>query len=243
MKNYEAGTPSYFATRESHLVWYWITRHSSVFPTSAPVQLIYALETSLKTIMEGKVSLEERFQMHRDASQKFKKEMQGLGFKTVSVHPFSLEDCSRLDAGIFVSRDFSKRHDSRILPGRIQSAGYSTQIACVRISSLILTLHHAHSGRTDIARISSLRLVCTRTSRTSTSEWDTWVSPLLTRNVETSTRSSRASRRLSQRPDTRVLEMRSARLTLRVGKRASAWSQSCKAHRESYYSMCEWRHL
>ena len=35
--------------------------------------------------MEGKVSLEERFQMHRDASRKFKKEMEGLGFKTVSA--------------------------------------------------------------------------------------------------------------------------------------------------------------
>lgn len=34
--------------------------------------------------MEGKVSLEERFQMHRDASEKFKKEMEGLGLKTVS---------------------------------------------------------------------------------------------------------------------------------------------------------------
>ncbi|KAJ9112227.1 hypothetical protein QFC22_006311 [Naganishia vaughanmartiniae] len=67
MKNYEAGTPSYFAT--------------------PPVQLIYALETSLKTIMEGKVSLEDRFKMHREASQKFKKEMQDMGFKTVSLSP------------------------------------------------------------------------------------------------------------------------------------------------------------
>ncbi|KAJ9108213.1 hypothetical protein QFC19_002460 [Naganishia cerealis] len=74
MKNYEAGTPSYFATRK---------------PTSleAPVQLIYALETSLKTIMEGKVSLEDRFKMHREASQRFKKEMQSMGFKTVSLSP------------------------------------------------------------------------------------------------------------------------------------------------------------
>ena len=40
----------------------------------------------MKTIMEGRVSLEERFQMHRDASRKFKKEMEGLGPKTVSVN-------------------------------------------------------------------------------------------------------------------------------------------------------------
>lgn len=56
----------------------------------APVQLIYALETSLKTIIEGKVSLEDRFKMHREASQKFKKEMQGMGFKTVSRHYYLL---------------------------------------------------------------------------------------------------------------------------------------------------------
>lgn len=65
MKNYEAGTPSYFAT--------------------PPVQLIYALETSLKTIMEGKVSLEERFKMHRETSVKFKTAMKDMGFKLLPL--------------------------------------------------------------------------------------------------------------------------------------------------------------
>lgn len=54
------------------------------FPPAAPVQLIYALETSLKTIMEGKVSLEERFKMHRETSVKFKTAMKDMGFKLVS---------------------------------------------------------------------------------------------------------------------------------------------------------------
>lgn len=83
MKNYEAGTPSYFATRTSLI--YGAIPTTLILHPSAPVQLVYALETSLKTIIEGKVSLEERLQMHRDASKKFKKEMEGLGLKTVSV--------------------------------------------------------------------------------------------------------------------------------------------------------------
>lgn len=92
MKNYEAGTPSYFATRELHLIRCWIITRLCICLT-APVQLIYALETSLKTIIEGKVSLEQRFQMHREASQKFKKEMQSLGFKTVGASSFPLRHC------------------------------------------------------------------------------------------------------------------------------------------------------
>ena len=54
------------------------------FLPAAPVQLIYALETSLKTIMEGKVSLEERFKMHRETSVKFKTAMKDMGFKLVN---------------------------------------------------------------------------------------------------------------------------------------------------------------
>jgi alanine-glyoxylate transaminase/serine-glyoxylate transaminase/serine-pyruvate transaminase len=58
--------------------------HLDRFLPAAPVQLIYALETSLKTIMEGKVSLEERFKMHRETSVKFKTAMKDMGFKLVS---------------------------------------------------------------------------------------------------------------------------------------------------------------
>jgi len=59
---------------------------------SAPVQLIYALETSLKTIMEGKISLEERLQMHREASVRFKTAMKDMGFKLVSRIQDSLSE-------------------------------------------------------------------------------------------------------------------------------------------------------
>lgn len=63
MKNYEAGTPSYFAT--------------------PPVQLIYALHQSLKNITTAKPSLEERFAMHREASNKFKAFVTELGMGQV----------------------------------------------------------------------------------------------------------------------------------------------------------------
>jgi alanine-glyoxylate transaminase/serine-glyoxylate transaminase/serine-pyruvate transaminase len=58
---------------------------SASFLFLAPVQLIYALETSLKTIMEGKVSLEERFKMHRETSTRFKNAMKDMGFKLVGL--------------------------------------------------------------------------------------------------------------------------------------------------------------
>ncbi|KAK0550477.1 hypothetical protein OC845_002627 [Tilletia horrida] len=52
MKAYEAGSPAYFAT--------------------PPVNLIYALNQSLKTITSGKVSLEDRFKKHIEVSDKIK---------------------------------------------------------------------------------------------------------------------------------------------------------------------------
>lgn len=52
MQGYEKGTPAYFATPS--------------------VNLIYALEASLKNIVEGPVSLEDRFKMHKQAAAKFR---------------------------------------------------------------------------------------------------------------------------------------------------------------------------
>ncbi|KAK0539142.1 hypothetical protein OC842_001076 [Tilletia horrida] len=52
MKAYEAGTPAYFAT--------------------PPTNLIYALNQSLKTIVSGPVSLEDRFRLHIEISDKVK---------------------------------------------------------------------------------------------------------------------------------------------------------------------------
>ncbi|GAA6021394.1 hypothetical protein JCM11491_006690 [Sporobolomyces phaffii] len=65
MESYEKGTPAYFAT--------------------PPVNLIYALEASLKDIVSGSVSLEERFKLHRESAHKFRAEVTELGFKTVAL--------------------------------------------------------------------------------------------------------------------------------------------------------------
>ena len=95
MKGYEAGTPSYFATRklQTYILSSFVSTRSNhsrpcLYPP-APTNLIYALEASLKTITEGKVSLEDRFKMHRETSTKFKKAMKDFGFKlvrTLSCH-------------------------------------------------------------------------------------------------------------------------------------------------------------
>ncbi|KIJ15900.1 hypothetical protein PAXINDRAFT_176387 [Paxillus involutus ATCC 200175] len=68
MKAYEADTAAYFA--------------------APPVNLIYAYHASLSHITQGPVSLEERFKAHKDASRRFKKAAEDLGFKGV---PFSEE--------------------------------------------------------------------------------------------------------------------------------------------------------
>lgn len=67
MKAYEQGTPAYFAT--------------------PPVQLVYAFYASLKTIVEGKFGIEERFRLHKVASQKIKDAAAGLGLKQVPLDP------------------------------------------------------------------------------------------------------------------------------------------------------------
>ncbi|GAA5839644.1 hypothetical protein JCM9279_006006 [Rhodotorula babjevae] len=65
MQSYEAGTPAYFATPS--------------------VNLIYALEASLNSIVAGPVSLEDRFKLHREASARFRAQARELGFETVAV--------------------------------------------------------------------------------------------------------------------------------------------------------------
>lgn len=64
MQAYEEGKPAYFAT--------------------PPVNLIYAFHASLKQIVEGTPSLEDRFRLHREASQRVKKAVAELGLKQVS---------------------------------------------------------------------------------------------------------------------------------------------------------------
>ena len=65
MKAYERNTAAYFAT--------------------PPVNLIYAYRASLTQITQGPVSLRDRFQAHKDASRRFKKFAEGLGFKNVPL--------------------------------------------------------------------------------------------------------------------------------------------------------------
>jgi len=63
MRAYEAGSPAYFAT--------------------PPVNLIYALNTSLKHITSSTVSLNDRFRLHREASARVKEAAKELGLKPV----------------------------------------------------------------------------------------------------------------------------------------------------------------
>jgi alanine-glyoxylate transaminase / serine-glyoxylate transaminase / serine-pyruvate transaminase len=65
MQAYEAGKAAYFAT--------------------PPVNLIYAFHASLKQIVEGTPSLQDRFRLHREASQRVKKAVEELGLKQVSI--------------------------------------------------------------------------------------------------------------------------------------------------------------
>lgn len=65
MKAYERNNPAYFAT--------------------PPVNLIYAYRASLKQITKGPVSLQARFQAHKDASRRFKKAAADLGFTNVPL--------------------------------------------------------------------------------------------------------------------------------------------------------------
>ncbi|KAI8976533.1 pyridoxal phosphate-dependent transferase [Pilobolus umbonatus] len=68
MQAYESRKPAYFAT--------------------PAVQLIYALHTSLKMIIQG--GLEARFRKHREVAANFRKEVRALGLKTLA----QCEECS-----------------------------------------------------------------------------------------------------------------------------------------------------
>ncbi|OAX38983.1 PLP-dependent transferase [Rhizopogon vinicolor AM-OR11-026] len=65
MKAYENNSAAYFAT--------------------PPVNLIYAFHASLTQIMQGSVSLEQRFKLHQDASRRIKKAAEKIGFKGVPI--------------------------------------------------------------------------------------------------------------------------------------------------------------
>lgn len=65
MEAYEAGRPSYFAT--------------------PPVNLVYAFHASLKQIVEGTPSLEDRLRLHRETSQRIKDAIRDLGLTQLPV--------------------------------------------------------------------------------------------------------------------------------------------------------------
>lgn len=67
MKAYESGKPAYFAT--------------------PPVNLIYAYHTSLTRITKEAPSLEERFKLHRAASQQVKDTAAALGLRQLALDP------------------------------------------------------------------------------------------------------------------------------------------------------------
>ncbi|KAJ7746899.1 pyridoxal phosphate-dependent transferase [Mycena maculata] len=67
MRAYESGKPAYFAT--------------------PPVNLIYAYHASLTTITKKAPLLEERFQLHRAASQQIKDTAAALGLKQLALNP------------------------------------------------------------------------------------------------------------------------------------------------------------
>ena len=67
MQAYEKGTPAYFAT--------------------PPVNLIYAYHAALTRITKGAPSLEERFHLHRDASNRIKDAAAALGLKQLPLQP------------------------------------------------------------------------------------------------------------------------------------------------------------
>jgi alanine-glyoxylate transaminase/serine-glyoxylate transaminase/serine-pyruvate transaminase len=65
MKAYENNSAAYFAT--------------------PPVNLIYAFHTSLTQIMQGSVSLEQRFKLHQEVSRRIKKAAEEIGFRGVPL--------------------------------------------------------------------------------------------------------------------------------------------------------------
>lgn len=67
MKAYESGKAAYFAT--------------------PPVNLIYAYHASLSQITKKAPSLEERFELHRVASQQIKDTAAELGLKQLALDP------------------------------------------------------------------------------------------------------------------------------------------------------------
>lgn len=104
MESYEKGTPGYFATPS--------------------VNLIYALEASLKSIVAGPVSLEDRFRQHRDAAKRFRGEARQLGFETVATED---EACANGMTALYAPRRRAPRPHRRARQPRHHHRGRPPQ--------------------------------------------------------------------------------------------------------------------
>lgn len=132
MKAYEQGIGAYFAT--------------------PPVNLIYALNASLTTITKSpEVSLEERFRLHKEASQRVKSAANELGLAQVSDPKSSSNGMTAVS------------HISSLTPNGLPSHPCSFSFISPRDSLLRI------SSRGSQQRMSSSREDCTRISRTATS--------------------------------------------------------------------------
>jgi len=60
-------------------------RNSAAYFATPPVNLIYAYHASLRQITQGRVSLEDRFKAHKEASRRVKKAVEELGLKCVPL--------------------------------------------------------------------------------------------------------------------------------------------------------------
>ncbi|KAL4063151.1 pyridoxal phosphate-dependent transferase [Scleroderma yunnanense] len=60
-------------------------KNSAAYFATPPVNLIYAYHASLRQITQGRVSLEDRFKAHKEASRRVKKTVEDLGLKCVPL--------------------------------------------------------------------------------------------------------------------------------------------------------------
>ena len=83
----KAPATSYYASLKK-----WLPIHNAydnaqpAYFATPPVQLVTALEESLKIITEGSVSLADRFRMHKETSKKVKQAVTDLGLNMVPVN-------------------------------------------------------------------------------------------------------------------------------------------------------------
>ena len=192
MNAYESGNAAYFAT--------------------PPVNLIYAFHASLTQITKQAPSLEERFRLHREASQRMKAAAAELGLKQLPVSdavaangmtalwfPEGIVAADLLPPlakkDVVVAAGLHKDHKRECtLPSDV---ALDRRSDWSRVCSQVLP----HRVRLRLRlRLSCLLSGAGSSVRVADSRADTWASLRLTRSAATWTRSSPPSRRASRRP-------------------------------------------